>query len=51
MRRLQATVQRRLNEQLGDDTVSEIQVLGPDAPTWKFGQRHIPGRDPRDTYG
>ena len=51
MRLLQATVQRRLNEQLGEGTVTEIQVLGPDAPTWKFGQRHIPGRGPRDTYG
>jgi len=51
MRLLQATVQRTLNEQLGPDTITEIQVLGPDAPSWKFGQRHIPGRGPRDTYG
>ena len=51
MRLLQATVQRRLNEQVGQNTVTEIQVLGPDAPSWKFGQRHIPGRGPRDTYG
>lgn len=51
MRLLQATVQRTLNEQLGADTVRDIQVLGPDAPSWKFGQRHVPGRGPRDTYG
>ena len=51
MRLLQANVQRSLNDQLGPDTVQEIQVLGPDAPSWKFGQRHIPGRGPRDTYG
>ena len=51
MRLLKVTVQRTLNEQLGADTVREIQVLGPDAPTWKFGQRHVPGRGPRDTYG
>lgn len=51
MRLLQATIQRRLNEQLGENTVTAIEVLGPDAPTWKFGQRHIPGRGPRDTYG
>ena len=51
MRLLQATVQRRLNDQLGSDTVREIQVLGPDAPSWRFGQRHVRGRGPRDTYG
>lgn len=51
MRLLQATVQRRLNEQVGENTVTEIHVVGPDVPSWKFGQRHIPGRGPRDTYG
>lgn len=51
MRLLQATVQRRLNEQVGENTVTEIQVLGPDGPSWRFGQRHVPGRGPRDTYG
>lgn len=51
MRLLQATVHRRLTEQLGEGVVESIQVLGPEAPTWRFGTRRVPGRGPRDTYG
>jgi predicted nucleic acid-binding Zn ribbon protein len=51
MRLLQATLQRRLDEELGAEVVTSIRVLGPDAPSWKFGQRRVPGRGPRDTYG
>lgn len=51
MRLLQATVLRRLTEQLGEGIVDSIQVLGPDAPSWRFGSRRVPGRGPRDTYG
>lgn len=51
MRLLQATVERRLREQLGEGVVESVQVLGPDAPSWRFGSRRIPGRGPRDTYG
>lgn len=41
-----------LNDQLGDGTVTRIKVLGPDAPSWKKGQRSVrDGRGPRDTYG
>lgn len=31
--------------------VSDINFVGPDAPSWKKGQRSTPGRGPRDTYG
>jgi predicted nucleic acid-binding Zn ribbon protein len=42
----------RLNEQLGQGTVTKVQVLGPDAPSWKKGRRSVrDGRGPRDTYG
>ncbi len=41
----------KLNAQLGDGTVTRIQVLGPDAPSWKHGRRSVRGRGPRDTYG
>lgn len=51
VRLLQATVLRRLTEQLGEGIVESIQVLGPDAPSWRFGSRRVPGRGPRDTYG
>jgi predicted nucleic acid-binding Zn ribbon protein len=46
------TVVRRLNEELGAGTVSVVEVLGPNAPTWKHGRRSArDGRGPRDTYG
>ena len=42
----------RLNDQLGDGTVTRIKVLGPAGPTWKKGPRSVrDGRGPRDTYG
>lgn len=42
----------KLNEALGDGTVTRIDVRGPQAPSWKSGPRSIRGaRGPRDTYG
>ncbi|KAA1380352.1 DUF721 domain-containing protein [Aeromicrobium fastidiosum] len=42
----------KLNEALGDGTVTRIDVRGPQAPSWKNGTRSIRGaRGPRDTYG
>ena len=52
LRLLAPTVVRRLNEELGHDTVTVIDVLGPHGPTWKKGLRSArDGRGPRDTYG
>lgn len=52
MRLLAPTVVKRLNEELGDDTVTVIDVLGPHGPTWRKGPRSVrDGRGPRDTYG
>lgn len=49
---LAPTIVRRLNEELGDGTVTVIEVLGPHLPTWKKGRYGIrDGRGPRDTYG
>lgn len=42
---------RRLNEVLGDGTVTVIDVVGPRAPSWKRGRLRVKGRGPRDTYG
>ncbi len=43
---------RRLNADLGDGTVTVIEVLGPEGPTWKKGRLSArDGRGPRDTYG
>lgn len=42
----------KLNEQLGDGTVTRVKVLGPQGPSWKKGPLSIrDGRGPRDTYG
>lgn len=52
MRLLAATVLRRLNEELGEGTVTLIDVAGPRGPSWKRGLRSVrDGRGPRDTYG
>jgi predicted nucleic acid-binding Zn ribbon protein len=52
MRLLAATVVRRLNEELGDGTVSLIDVEAPRGPSWKRGRFSVrDGRGPRDTYG
>lgn len=51
--RLQAaTVLKRVNEELGHDSVTIIDFSGPDAPSWVKGRRTTRGgRGPRDTYG
>ena len=52
LRLLAPTLVRRLNEELGHGTVTVIEVLGPNGPTWKKGPRSVRGaRGPRDTYG
>ena len=52
MKLLAPTVVRRLNEELGDGTVTVIDVVGPQGPNWKRGLRSVrDGRGPRDTYG
>lgn len=49
---LAPTVVRRLNEELGHNTVTLIEVRGPDQPSWKKGRLSArDGRGPRDTYG
>ena len=39
MRLLAATVVRRLNQELGDGTVTVIDVQGPAGLSWKKGRR------------
>ena len=41
---LTPTVLRRLNEDLGDGTVTILEVLGPHGPSWKKGRLLEPGR-------
>nr|WP_211481361.1 DciA family protein [Actinopolyspora xinjiangensis] len=51
LRLLQRQLLRRISDGLGERVVRRIKVLGPAAPSWRHGPRHISGRGPRDTYG
>lgn len=52
LRLLAPNVLGRLNEEVGDGTVTQIEIAGPQAPSWKKGLRSVrDGRGPRDTYG
>lgn len=52
LRRMAPLLVAKLNDQLGQGTVSRVVVKGPDAPSWKHGRRTVrDGRGPRDTYG
>jgi predicted nucleic acid-binding Zn ribbon protein len=52
LRLLAPRVVERLNTELGKGTVTVVEVLGPQGPSWKKGPRSIKGaRGPRDTYG
>ncbi len=42
----------KLNAELGEQTVTRVEIRGPNAPSWKKGRRSVrDGRGPRDTYG
>lgn len=51
LRLLSAGMIRKINAEIGRGTVTRIRTAGPAGPSWRFGNRHVPGRGPRDTYG
>ena len=51
IRLLLPALRTRIDELAGPDLVRSVRVLGPSAPSWRAGPRHVPGRGPRDTYG
>ena len=51
LRMLIPVINSRIDEEIGPEVVREIMISGPKPPSWKFGQRRVPGRGPRDTYG
>ena len=51
LRMLSGDLQRRLNEVVGAGVVDRIEVLAPDAPSWRRGRWTVQGRGARDTYG
>lgn len=40
-----------INSKIEGKIVKKIKFIGPQAPSWRKGIRHIKGRGPRDTYG
>lgn len=51
LRLLQKQLLAKIGAGVGHDVVKRLKVLGPTAPSWRFGTRHVRGRGPRDTYG
>lgn len=45
------TLLRRMAEEIGEGLVERVEVAGPVGPSWRKGNRRVPGRGPRDTYG
>lgn len=49
---LRSSLLARIAAETGPDTVTEVRIVGPAAPTWKHGRRRVAdARGPRDTYG
>lgn len=52
LRLLAGEIVRRLNTELGHNSVLRIEVKAPSGPTWRKGRLRVQdGRGPRDTYG
>lgn len=51
VRLLLPQLRRTIDHAVGAGVVTDISVVGPQAPSWKAGPRHVAGRGPRDTYG
>ena len=51
LRLMSSQIITKVLETLPESNISQIIFLGPNAPSWKRGQRSVPGRGPRDTYG
>ena len=51
LRLLQRQLLVKIAAGVGNDVVKRLKVLGPTAPSWRYGPRHVRGRGPRDTYG
>jgi predicted nucleic acid-binding Zn ribbon protein len=51
LRLLQRQLLGKIAAGVGPNVVRKLTVRGPVAPSWRHGQRSVPGRGPRDTYG
>lgn len=48
---MHADILSKVQQQFALLEIENIKFTGPQAPSWKKGQRSVPGRGPRDTYG
>lgn len=51
LRLLRPDILRRITVELGSGVVTDLDIVGPAAPSWRRGRRSSGGRGPRDTYG
>lgn len=51
LRMVQAQLLAKIAVAVGDGVVTTMKIQGPVAPSWRKGNRSVPGRGPRDTYG
>jgi predicted nucleic acid-binding Zn ribbon protein len=51
LRIMSSQILTKLLETFPESRISQVIFRGPNAPSWKRGQRSVPGRGPRDTYG
>jgi predicted nucleic acid-binding Zn ribbon protein len=51
LRTIAPQIVAKLNEAVGEGSVTFVEVRGPDAPTWRHGKLRVKGIGPRDTYG
>ncbi|GAB11732.1 hypothetical protein GOARA_087_00250 [Gordonia araii NBRC 100433] len=51
LRYVQRQILAKIAALVGDGVVTQLKITGPQAPSWRKGPRHVPGRGPRDTYG
>ena len=48
---MQGEILEKIQQKYGALDIEQIKFVGPQAPSWKKGQKSVPGRGPRDTYG
>lgn len=48
---MRAHILTQITTRFPETGVDAVRFVGPDAPSWKWGPRTVPGRGPRDTYG
>lgn len=51
LRMLQRDLLAKIAAGAGRGVVTRLRIHGPSAPSWRYGNRHVRGRGPRDTYG